>query len=135
MYEFKQLTGTSKFLSYKEWRVNDFVAGKVEVMKQNSKNPKVQDLVVTVLDSSLNNEKITLKSGDRFTINGTTALQKAVEEGIDVGSIVKVVYKGKETVKTGQWKGQLANALEVFVAPPQETTATTSHPIVEDDVL
>lgn len=131
MFEFKQLTGSSKFLSYKEWKINDFVVGKVEVMKTNSKNPKVQDLVVTVLESNIKSDKVSLASGDRFTINGTTALQKAVDEGIEVGNVVKVVYKGKETVKTGQWKGQQANALEVFVAPTQ-TTATTS---TSDDVL
>jgi len=120
MYDFKKLTGNSKFLSYKDWAVNDYVVGKVEILKQNSKNPKVQDAVITIIDTNIKKPNLTLAKNDRFTINGTTALQKALDAGVEEGDILKVVYLGKEEVKTGQWKGTKANKLDVFVAPAQD---------------
>lgn len=135
MYNFKQLTGSSKFLSYKDWAINDFVVGKIERFQVNSKNPKVQDVVVTVLDSNIKKEKVTLAQQDTFTINGTTALQKALDRGVEDGDIIKVVYLGKEAIKTGPYKGQLANKLDVFVAPAQDQAkfvAPTTEVTAED---
>jgi hypothetical protein len=135
MYNFKQLTGSSKFLSYKDWAVNDFVVGKIERFQVNSKNPKVQDVVVIVLDSNIKKEKVTLVQEDTFTINGTTALQKALDRGVEEGDIIKVVYLGKEPIKTGTYKGQLANKLDVFVAPAQDQAKLTPPEITSEDVL
>jgi len=133
MYNFKQLTGSSKFLSYKEWSVNDFVVGKVVRFQQNNKNPKVQDVIVSVIDSNIKKDKLTLTKNDTFTINGTTALQKALDAGVEDGDIIKVVYLGKEPVKTGAYKGQLANKLDVFVAPAQDQAKFET--IQEEEVL
>ena len=135
MYEFKKLSGTTKYLSYKEWKANDYVVGKVERFKQNTKNPKVQDVVVTIIDSNIKTPKLTLAKNDPFTINGTTALQKAIEGGVEEGDILKVVYKGKETIKTGPYKGSLANSLDVFVAPAQDADKFTNVESTEDDGL
>lgn len=134
MYNFKQLTGSSKFLSYKEWAVNDFVVGEVVRFQTNNKNPKVQDVIVTVLDSNIKKDKVSLTKDDVFTINGTTALQKALSNGVEEGDILKVVFLGKETIKTGQWKGQQANKLDVFVAPAQDK-AQFEAPVQEEEVL
>lgn len=134
MYNFKQLTGSSKFLSYKEWAVNDYVVGKILRFQQNNKNPKVQDVIVTVVDSNIKKDKITLTKSDVFTINGTTALQRALDQGVEDGDIIKVIYLGKESIKTGTYKGQLANKLDVFVAPAQDQ-AKFEAPTQEEEVL
>jgi hypothetical protein len=75
-----------------------------------------------------------LSVNDAFTINGTTALQKALDNSdVEEGQIIKVVYLGKESVKTGAWKGTMANKLDVFIAEPSK--ASPSNPITDDEVL
>ena len=134
MYDFKQVTSSSKFLSYKDWDINDYVVGKILNFKVNSKNPKVQDVIVSILDSNIKKDKVVLSVSDAFTINGTTALQKALDNtDVEEGQIIKVVYLGKEPVKTGAWKGTMANKLDVFIAKPSE--ASPSNPITDDEVL
>jgi hypothetical protein len=134
MYDFKQVTSSSKFLSYKDWDINDYVVGKILNFKANSKNPKVQDVIVSILDSNIKKDKVVLSVNDAFTINGTTALQKALDNSdVEEGQIIKVVYLGKESVKTGAWKGTMANKLDVFIAKPSE--ASPSNPITDDEVL
>lgn len=109
MYDFKRATNSSKFLSYKDWEINDYVVGKILNFKPNSKNDKVTDIIVSILDSNIKKEKVSLVANDTFTINGTTALQKALDNSDVVeGDIIKVVYLGKEPVKTGSYKGAIA---------------------------
>jgi hypothetical protein len=120
MYNFKTLSGSTKFLSYKDWAINDFVVGKVLRFNPNSLNPKVQDVIVSVIDSNIKTEKMSLSKSDTFTINGTTALEKALVQGVEEGDIIKVTYKGKEPNKTGAYKGVLSNRLDVQVAPAQD---------------
>lgn len=134
MYDFKQVTSSSKFLSYKDWDINDYVVGKILNFKANSKNPKVQDVIVSILDSNINKDKVVLSVNDAFTINGTTALQKALDNtDVEEGQIIKVVYLGKEPVKTGTWQGLMANKLDVFIAKPSEVSP--SNPATDDEVL
>lgn len=133
MYNFKQLTGNTKFLSYKEWKPSDFVVGKIERFSPNSKNTKVTDVVVTILESNILNERVTLSPKDLFTINGTTALQKALDTGVEEGDIIKVIYLGKETVKTGPWKGTMANKLEVYLSPATSKETVPSLPTNTDN--
>jgi hypothetical protein len=120
MYNFKTLSSSTKFLSYKDWAINDYVVGKILRLAANSLNPKVQDVIVSVIDSNIKTEKMSLVAGDTFTINGTTALEKALIQGVEEGDIIKVTFKGKEPNKTGAYKGVLSNRLEVQVAPAQD---------------
>lgn len=133
MYDFKRATNSSKFLSYKDWAINDYVVGKILNFKPNSKNDKVTDIIVSILDSNIKKEKVSLVANDTFTINGTTALQKALDNSDVVeGDIIKVVYLGKEPVKTGSYKGTMANMLDVFIA---KAPALPPIPSSDDEVL
>jgi len=133
MHDFKTLTGNTKYLSYKDWSVGGFVVGTVTSFKSNSKNPKVQDVVVDVIESNLKTPTFSLKKDEVFTINGTTALERVLGS-VEEGDIIKVTFLGKEEVKTGEWKGTKANKLEVQVAAAQDKAKldTTSN---EDEGL
>jgi hypothetical protein len=121
MYNFKQISTTtgSKYLSYNQWPEGKYVYGSVVTFKPNSKNPKVQDVVITVQGSDIATDKVKLTKGDTFTINGTAALEKVLGS-IEEGDILKVVFNGKKPMKSGPYKGQLANDLTVLVAPAQD---------------
>ncbi len=121
MYNFKELTGNTKFLSYAQWPIGGYVIGTIKMFKPNSKNPKHQDVIVDVIDSNLKTSTVSIVKNDPFTINGTTALEKTLG-AVEEGDIIKVTYLGKEEVKQGQWKGTKANKLKVEVAPAQDKT-------------
>ncbi len=119
MYNFKNLTSNTKFLSYKEWPIGGYVVGTVKMFRPNYKNPKHQDVIVDVIDTNLKTAAFTLKKNDPFTINGTTSLEKVLG-AVEEGDIIKVTYEGKQEVKSGQWKGTKANKLKVEVAAAQD---------------
>lgn len=128
MYNFKQISTTtgSKYLSYNQWPEGKYVYGSIVAFKPNSKNPKVQDVVITVKGSDISTDKVKLAEGDTFTINGTAALEKIIGS-IEEGDILKVIFNGKKPMKSGPYKGQLANDLTVLVAPAQELNAFESE--------
>jgi hypothetical protein len=132
-YDFKQLTVNTKYLSYKLWPVGQYVVGEVHSFKQNAKNPKHRDVIVKVIDSNIKTPSVTLAKGDMFTINGTTSLEKVLG-AVEENDIIKVTYKGTETVKTGQWAGAKTNVLDVQVAPNQDK-AKFEQPAAENDEL
>lgn len=132
MYNFKSLTASTKFLSYKEWQMGGYVVGKVKDFRPNSKNPKHKDVIVEVIETNLGSDKLTLSKGELFTINGTTALQKVVDS-IGEEDILKVTFLGKEEVKTGQWKGTKANKLEIQVAAAQDYASNEDNS--DDEIL
>lgn len=135
MFQFKSLTASTKYLSYKEWPVDTFVVGQVIRFATNKMNPKHKDVVVEIIESNVKTDKVTLVKGDLLTINGTTALEKAINAGIEEDDIIKVVYKGKVINKSGEWKGQKSNALEVSVAPAQDKHKVTSKSSEESEDL
>lgn len=116
MYNYKSLSSTSgsKYLSYTQWPVGKYVEGTIVAFKPNSKNPKVQDVIITVEGSDVATEKVTLAKGDTFTINGTAAMEKVLGQ-IEEGDILKVVFNGKKPMKNGPYKGQPANDLTILV--------------------
>lgn len=120
MFEFKKVSGSSKFLSYKEWGVNGYVVGQITAMTPSKLNDKNTDVHVDVIDTNLKGEKLVLKKGDAFTINGSAALSQAIEKGVEIKDIIKVVYTGQTETKTGKYKGKMQNTFEIFVAPAQD---------------
>lgn len=131
MFQFKELTASTKYLSYKSWAIGGYVIGTVKMFRPNAKNPKNQDVIVDVIDSNLKSDKTVIAKGDAFTINGTTALQKTLG-AVEEGDIIKVTYLGQEEVKSGQWKGTKANKLKVEVAAAQDKHQFESASTNED---
>lgn len=115
MYDFKQLTGSTKYRQWKEWKKDEFIVGEVIRLQPNKKNPRHQDIVIKVMEVGFPSDSIHV--GDVFTVNGNTGIQKAIDTGIESDDIVKVVYGGTAIVKTGQWAGAKTHVTEVFIAP------------------
>ena len=134
VYNFKELTGSTKFLSYKDWPVNQYVVGTVKKFSPNKLNPNAQDVMVEVLDTNISTEKLTLKKGDNFTINGTTALEKVLGE-VEEGDILKVTYEGKGVNTTGKYKGKESNRLKIQVAPAQDKANFTDKSEESEDLI
>jgi hypothetical protein len=66
------------------------------------------------------------KAGTMFTFNSSGTLKKAFEE-IEDGQIVKVIYKGEETVTKGKFKGKSFHSMEVLVAPASSKPVSKSE--------
>jgi hypothetical protein len=121
-YNFKSLTQFSKFRSWKDWSVGEFVIGKLVDIVPNTKNPKNNDLILEVLELGFKMDGVTV--GSRFSVNGCASVQRAIDAGIEENDIVRVEYRGQETVKTGQWKGTKTHVIEVSVAKDKNVTTT-----------
>lgn len=127
MYNFQVLNDKTKFCSYKEQKPGNYVVGKILRFAPNKKNAKNTDVIVEVIESNIKTEKCTLVKGDKYTINGTTALQNVLNDNeVVAGGVIKVVFKGTETVKAGQWKGTQANSLEIGYVAPEGTVVPES---------
>lgn len=118
MFNFRQVTGQSKFRSWKDWKKGEFVVGKVEGFTPNRKNTKFNDLIIKLVDFNFSQQG--LEKGDRFALNGNTQLQKFLNTPVQVGDVVKVVYLGTEIVKTGEYAGAKTHCVEGYIAD-QET--------------
>jgi len=58
---------------------------------------------VEVIEASFSDDSEP-KAGEVFTFNSSGALIKAMEE-VQVGDIIKVIYKGEEVMTKGKYKG------------------------------
>lgn len=134
MYNFKKISG-SKFLSYKDWGVGNYVIGQVTAIQESKLNAKNSDLVVDILEATIKIGDTPLKKGESFTINGSAALQKAVDRGIEVDDIVKVVYTGTTPTKTGAYKGKPQNTFDIFVAPVQDKAKFEANSEEDEDLI
>jgi hypothetical protein len=134
-YEFRQLTGNSKYRSWKEWAKDDFIIGEVERFEPNRKNPKFQDIVIKVKQVGFK-AATDVAVGDMFSINGNTGIQKAIDMGIEENDIIKVTYGGQATVKNGQWAGTKTHVTSVEVAgTTRPATAPASKPSDDNGLL
>jgi hypothetical protein len=131
MYDFKQLTGSSKYRSWKEWAKGDFIIGEVVRFQPNMKNPKFQDIVIKVIEVGFK-AQTDIAKGDMFSINGNTGIQKAIDAGIEDADIIKVTYGGMAKVKNGQWAGTQTHVTEVAVAGNAKYDKPAAAP-AEDD--
>lgn len=113
-FNFRQVTGQSKYKAWKAWKKGEFIVLKVESFAPNKKNAKYSDIIGKVIEHNFAQSDIAV--GDRMALNGTTGTQKAVDTGMKVGDVIKVCYNGQETVKTGEWAGSLTHSLEVHIA-------------------
>ena len=127
MYNFRTISGSTKFLSYKDWAIGDYVIGKIVMFKPNKLSPKFQDVQVTVLESNIDKDSVTLNPKDSFTINGTTVLENALLQGVEEGDIIRVEFLGKEANKTGAFKGKMSNRLDIKIAPAQDEAKVVSQ--------
>ena len=51
-------------------------------------------------------------------------------EEVNAGDIIKVIYKGEDTVTKGKFKGKRFHSMEVLVAPATAMTETTTDDLI-----
>lgn len=120
-FDFRQVTGSSKFRAWKGWRKGEYVILVIESFSPNKKNKNYQDITGKLLEHNFNQSD--WQKGDRVSINGTTGIQKFLDAACEgqplnslVGQTAKIVYCGSETVKTGQWAGSQTHVIEGYLA-------------------
>jgi len=112
-YNFRTVMGQSSYRPWKNWSSGDFLVGKyVSEATDTFGNPNYK---VEVIEAKFEDGKEP-KTGSVFSFNSSGTLKKAMEE-IAVGDIVKVIYKGEDTVTKGKYKGKRFHSMEVLVAP------------------
>lgn len=104
--------GKSAYRTWKNWESGDFLVGKyVSTSEDNYGKPNYK---VEVIEASFSDGSEP-KASEVFTFNSSGALIKAMEE-VQVGDIIKVIYKGEEVMTKGKYKGKAFHSMEVLVA-------------------
>lgn len=128
-YNFRTVMGQSSYKAWKNWSEGDFLVGKyISESEDNFGNPNYK---VEVLEANFE-DGTTPKPTSTFTFNSSGTLKKAMQE-VNVGDIVKVIYKGEDVVTKGKFKGKKFHSMEVLVAPSSNPSATTA--VTSDDDL
>ena len=129
-YNFKTVMGQSSYRSWAKWESGDFLVGKYLSAGEDSfGNPNYK---VEVIEAQFDDGSAP-KAGSNFSFNSSGTLKKAMEE-IEVGDIIKVIYKGQNVIPKGKYKGKSFHEMEVLVAPssnPSAPVSTTS----DDDLI
>lgn len=129
-FNFRQVTGQSKFRAWKEWKKGDSAIGKVIGFTPNKKSNKFMDVIIDLVEHNFS-DMPTLVKGDRFAMNGNTQLQKFLNTPVNIGDTIKVLYQGKEVVKTGEWAGNETHCIEGFIADgPADNVAEEAAKLV-----
>jgi hypothetical protein len=126
-FEFQQVMGKSAFKPWSKWSPGDFLVGKYvsqSVDKFDKPNYKVEVIEAQFDEGDHPN------AGEYFTLNANGSLNKAMES-VKEGDIIKVIYKGEETVSKGKYAGKKFHALEVLAAKSTPTVTESS----EDDLI
>lgn len=115
-FNFKQLTGSKKFRAWNDWKPQDYVIGTIELIETDSLNKNFKNITLKVEEVGFGSNGIDLSKGERLHLNPCASLQQGLDKGAQIGSVIKVVYLGKEENKKGDFKGKLSHRLEVYIA-------------------
>jgi hypothetical protein len=142
-FNFRQVTGSSKFRSWKEWKKGEFVILKIESFAPNKKNTKFLDITGKVLDHNFSQSD--WQKNDRVSVNGTTGLQKFIDAELAnlgevdlkalVGKTCKIIFMGQDIVKTGAWAGSKTNVIEGYMADDSGAAAASRDVVAEANNL
>jgi hypothetical protein len=125
MYNFTQVLGSASYRPWKKWEAGDFVVGKFDRTKED--NYGKENYLITVLDVDFDNKDEQPAIGSQFGLNSSGALVKAFEE-IEVGDVVKVIYRGEDEVRKGKYAGKKFHSMEVLKNSP----LSKPSPVVKD---
>ena len=124
-YNFKTVMGSTSYRPWKNWEESDYLVGKY--VSQHEDNYGKPNYKVEVIEAGFSTGEAP-KAGTMFTFNSSGALNKAMDE-VKEGDIIKVIYKGEDTISKGKYKGKAFHSMEVLVAPqgnPHLQTLTTT---------
>jgi len=118
--EFRQVSGASIYRAWKHWEEGDVFVGKfVRETTDQFKNPSWVFKIEEVEFNDPAAEKI-FQPGKLASLNSTGMLNKTMEEQVVPGNIVKIVYRGMDTISKGPFAGKEAHVLEISVAEDEE---------------
>lgn len=121
MYNFKTVMGQSSYKSWSKWSPGDYLVGKFQSVGQDNfgkPNYKVEVIEASFKDGD------EPKSGTIFAFNSSGALTKAMEE-IHTDDVIKVLYKGQDTITKGKYKDKKFHSMDVLVASKDGSTKST----------
>ena len=117
---FKSTSGSSNFLKWDLWPVNSYMVCK---LLDDSRIDKFQKPIydVEVVETSLPG----IVPGSKFQLNATGGLTKKMNDNeVSIDQVFKVVYGGKNPIKTGQYKGTMAHAIDLQLNAADIKTAS-----------
>lgn len=130
-YNFRTVMGQSSYKAWKQWSAGDYLVGKYLSQGEDQfGNPNYK---VETIESEFENGDDIIK-GAVFSFNSSGALNKAMEE-VEVGDVIKVIYKGEDTISKGKFKGKAFHSMEVLVAPKDGSTSKAINSSEEDDLI
>lgn len=121
-YSFRTVMGQSSYKAWSKWSAGDFLVGKFQSTgEDNFGKPNYK---VEVIEASFDDGEEP-QAGSIFSFNSSGALTKAMEE-VNPGDVIKVIYKGEETLTKGKYKGKKYHSMEVLVADNKGTSKSVS---------
>jgi hypothetical protein len=125
-YNFRTVMGQSSYRSWKQWNEGDYLVGKyISTGEDSFGNPNYK---VEVIEAGFDSGEAP-KVGAVFTFNSAGALNKAFEE-IEKDEVVKVIYRGEDTITKGKFKGKKFHSMEVMVAGTKVETPEDSDELI-----
>lgn len=121
-YNFKTVMGQSSYRPWNKWSEGDYLIGKY--VSQSEDQFGKANYKVEVIEGQFD-DGTTPKVGTVFTFNSSGALNKAMEE-ITEGDIIKVIYKGEDTITKGKYKGKSFHSMEVLVSSANGSAPVTT---------
>jgi hypothetical protein len=128
-YNFKTVMGSTSYRPWKNWEESDYLVGKY--VSQTEDNYGKPNYKVEVIEAGFSTGEAP-KAGTMFTFNSSGSLNKAMDE-VQEGDIIKVIYKGEDTISKGKYKGKAFHSMEVLVAPKDNTKAAVTT--TEEDLF
>lgn len=117
-YNFKPVMGSSSYKPWKQWEVADYLVGKY--VSEGTDKFGNSTYKVEVIDSNFSENAPS--AGSYFTFNSSGSIKRAFED-LEIGQVVKVIYKGLDTIKDGKFANKEFHNMEIFVAGSSKTEA------------
>ena len=114
-----KLNGSKLYKPWKEWAEGDYIIGKfvgTSIDKYRKTNWHLELIECSFSDGT------ELEIGKMFGANSTGMMDK-VMEGVEIGQIVELLYKGTEVLTTGDFEGSDAHVTEVSIVTEEEDSS------------
>jgi len=120
---FKKLTGAKNYRPWSQWDEGDYVMGKLIEKIEEDRYGK-PNYVLELEEGHFGNKEAAKKLviGKDFVLNSATLLDNVMEK-VEIGSVVRVEYLGREIMTKGAYKGKEAINLDIGVADADEDSA------------
>jgi hypothetical protein len=107
----RKLTVQKTYRKWEDWDIGDIVIGEYQAVHKDQYGKDCP--VIRVEDAFFKDKKVQKEViGKNLVLNANGMLSKALE-GIDLGEIIQVEYRGKSSIEKGPYKGKEAHLVQV----------------------